>query len=235
MGIQRLPELISTARRQLDVPPIYLSPDNESIYATDPTYGDDMVGPVIKGIWTKRNIAQTETFITPTKVRGSYVNHRAMQLHFDAQGDNILQTAPAGDFELIVGIRNLSNYGTMSGLMIVDSAGSGVGFSPYNDGSCYTWNISTYNYGSTGTQLAGAAPVLNGAFWLSLKKVGTNYTGKISTDGVTWSSGVTTGNAFTVNRMGIGRLFTTGGDITIDITRFNYYPSPNYFVPITSL
>lgn len=234
MSVQRIPELLPHYRQQADVIPIYLSPDNNFIYPTHSTAGDDMVGPTIKPVWTKRNIAQAETFITPTKIRGSYTNHGAMQLHFDAQGDNILQPIPAGDFEIIVGLKNISNYGMMGGIMVVDSAGSGIGFSPYNDGNNYTWNVTTYNYASTGTSLAGS-PALNAAFWLSLKKVSSTYTGRISLDGVTWSNTVSISPGNTMDRIGVGRLFTTGADITVDITRFNVFPSPGFFVPINSL
>lgn len=230
--IQQYPNLFGVSSTQLRPPVFYMTADNPSLYPINATYGDEMDGATINAGWTKRNIAETESLQAGSSLRGTPTSSDALRLTFDAQGDGIWRPAPSGDFEIVCGIRNLSAYGLMLSLAVINSSGTGVGVSPYNDGNAYTWNISTYNYSSTGTSLGAVAPAANAPYWLALKKVGTTYTARFSANGTTFTSGTNITSAITVDRIGIGRIFTTGGSLTADITRFNTYTVSPYFVPL---
>ncbi len=106
----------------------------------------------------------------------------------------------------------------MIGIVIVDSAGNGVGISSYTDGNAYFCTIgaggTNWIYQAALQTLAGAGQPSTGGgrgitLWFRLKKTGTTYDAWLSASGRAWdfhSLGTTT-NAFTVAYMGWGILF----------------------------
>lgn len=192
----------------------------------DPTYGDEFDAGTLDGAWTTLNIAQTPGNVAAISPYSS----AGLSIEFDAQGDAIFRPAPSGDWELVCGFKAVDTIATMTGIASVDAAGTGVAFSPYDAANCYMWAITTYNYTASGPSISGS-PVVNQRYWIALKKVGTAYTGRYSVDGQNWT-GYTTSQAGsnTPDRVGILRAFT-GASSTFNIYRFNYYPSPTFYIP----
>lgn len=202
-----------------------LPPDDKTLHPIHATYGDEMDAVPLGGSWTKRNIAQAEVLVAATNWAPAGVT-----IPFDAQGDAIYRAAPTGDFELVCGFTG-DEYGGMTGLLIVDSNGTGVGYSPYFDFNVYCWAVTAWNYASSGPNNGAPSPRFGQRYWLALKKVGTAYTGRFSTDGLTWTAFTTaaTGPA-TAAYIGVGRIYTSGGtNGTFTLRRFNVYPSPTYY------
>lgn len=215
--------------------PIFLNPslpwavpDDPDLHPINATYGDEMDEVPLDAAWTKRNVAQSETLTASTLLTVS----AATAVVFDAQGDGLWRPAPADtNFELVIGMKS-DGFGGMTGLGVIDTNGTGVGFSAYNDGNAYTWSITTYGYASTGNSIASGAPGLNAWYWLALRKNGTTYTGRISKDGgLTWS-GSTGGHTWTgtPHRVGVGRFFSSAGS-NHQLRRFNVHPGPGFFTP----
>jgi len=203
-----------------------LPPDDPTLHPINATYGDEMDSVPLDAAWTKRNIGTSEVLVPAS----TYFSAGTTVL-FDAQGDAILRAAPSGDFEIVAGFKG-DEFGGMTGLCILDSIGTGAAYSPYNDGNTYMWAITTYNYAASGPN-NGARPAANMVYWLSLKKVGTNYTGRFSADGINWT-GFTSNlsSGITPAKIGVLRAFTSGGTSgTFTIYRFNVYPSPTFYVP----
>jgi hypothetical protein len=211
----------------------YPAPDTLGLHPLDAT-GDEFAGSALGAAWTQRNLAGGHVAFP--------VADPAVRLTLDAQGDGIWRPAPSGDFELVGSFRFLASkltasndatmlpHAAMVGLGIVDSSGTGVGCSWYYNGrGFFIWNLTTYNYASSGPTIAMDPP--SAAYWLSLKKSGTNYTGRYSLDGSSWSSFTSAqSSAHTVAQIGIGRFFTLGGgDVTVEVSRFNVYPSPGFY------
>lgn len=227
MGILQLPPttLEKVQGFQVPKPGIRLPPDDPFLHPLNNTYGDEFNAATLDAAWTKRNIAQAEVFVPKTTYFSA-----GLQLVFDAQGDAIYRPAPAGDFEIVCTCTG-DEFGGMTGLAIIDTLGTGVGFSPYNDGNTYSWSMLTYNYTASGFSINNG-PVAGQVYHIALKKVGTGYTGRYSVDGVNWSATSSTlTSLITVDRIGFARIFTAGGTAgTFTIHRYNVYPSP-YYIP----
>lgn len=184
-------------------------------------FGDELDSVPLDPLWTKRNVAQSETSLAATSslVRGG------TNLTFDAQGDAILRASPAGDFEVVASMNGPVTLGGMIGPCIIDSSGNGVSFSYYDTG-IHLWVIAAYNYSSTGQSFSTAWAEQH---WLRLKKSGTTYTGQYSINGTTWATtGGGIASAITPNRVGLLRAFT-GGSSTFRLNRFNTYLSPGFY------
>lgn len=126
-----------------------------------------------------------------------------------------LAGAPS-DFTVRTLIRNLSAKGGMTGILIADASGNGVGFSAYdNPDSTFMWTVTAYGYASTGPQ--GNGPVAVEAVWLELEKVGTSYRGRWTPDPageVNWSAWTSTlTSSATMTQIGVCRMYTNGGSI----------------------
>lgn len=190
--------------------------DQATLHAT---YGDDFDGASLNARWTRRNIvAGDEAY---QEGGGSYMR---VNLSGGSADKLYLQTAPAGDFSLVLSFTDFTGVGiaTMTGLVIVSTTGAGVGFSNYNDTNSYTWNLSAYAYSSTGTNINFERAPTGRKQWFKLRKSGTNYYGSISHDGANWSyETAALSNAFTVDRIGFGRILTAATSQVIAVDRFN--------------
>lgn len=138
---------------------------------------------------------------------------------FSAQKARYMQTIDGSfptNFTASMLMRNLSDVLGMTGILVVDASGNGVGFSVYS-GNTYLWNITNYGYASTGNAV-GTVPTSMEAFWLQLEKNGTSYRGRWSPDPaglVNWSSWTSAGTyTNTMTEIGACRMYTSGGTIT---------------------
>lgn len=182
--------------------------------------GDEFLTGSLDASWTSSGTTPVFKYTRP-----------GVRLPLAAQGNHIRRSVSDVDMEIVAGfqtfgdnVQNQAQFGSMTGIFIVNSSGNGVGFSPYFDNNCYTWNLVSYNYNTTGNLLSATA-IHPTRFWLALRRTGNNFQGRYSTDGSTWSSFTTNlSNSFTAATVGVGRFFTSGdaGDI-VEISRFSIY------------
>ena len=193
--------------------------DRTTLHAT---YGDDFAAGSLDAKWNRVNLVSgNETFYTDDN---GWLEVDAS----GAAGKVYWQNAPTGDYELIVSMLAYVAEGSvdsMSGPIIVDSSGNGVGVSPFGD-NLYAWNIASYafsSYGGGSIQTGNVRIYENGMqHWLSLKKVGTNYSAAYSLDGKIWSprtSALSWGG--TPTRIGWGAFYGNRNPRKLAIDRFN--------------
>ena len=192
--------------------------------AIDGTYGDDFDGASLDARWTLKGRSAGDCAFQLGG--GSW-----MDLTLDTtQAEGYLQTAPGGDFTL-TWAGSLTPTGSttvdaeMVGPVIVDTNGSGIGVHfYYNSPGLYLSSISTYSYAAMRYILGLGAYGYTSAgikMWLQINKTGTNYKGRFSYDGYTWSAWTTAySDAFTVDRVGVLRVYGTAG-MTIHSDLFN--------------
>jgi hypothetical protein len=189
--------------------PWYLS--RKTLHATK---GDDFSGTSLNARWTRRNIVTgDETWQAGES--GLYVTGLD-------DGDLYLQTAPAGDFSLEVDMSQWSTATThLCGPVIISSTGAGIGVGIRNGNGVFLVNLAAYVFSSYGNSLAGFSSLNTSRCWLRLNKSGNNYTVQYSLNGQVWSPPSTaTTNAFTVDRIGVGCVFSdTSGEALF--SRFN--------------
>lgn len=195
--------------------------DNRTLNPTNGTYGDDFEANTLDAAWTTRNLAAGDVLLPEIRT--------GVQLSLDV-GDALLRPAPAGDFEIVTHFRYLWDQTTLASPCIIDSTGAGVAFSVYNDGNAYMWNLSGYQYSTTGPSVVGTTTRYQDHF-LSLRKAGTTYTGRWATAvtgtspaTVVWSS-FTAGQTWagTVDRIGILRINPSGSKGWMEVVRFNVH------------
>lgn len=188
-------------------------------------WDDTFTGASLSSRWVLRNIVN---------VSEAAVANGRVTLTINGQGDAMYLAPGAGNIgaatDCDVYMRCSSNNvpGRMAGIILLDSAGDGIGFSPYNDGDTYLWNTTGYNYASTGPAV-GSQPVPTGDYWIHMRKRGSTITGRWANHDsskrfdlqnyTAFTSGSTTSNAF--DRVGFGALWTTGSG-TIAIEEFRY-------------
>lgn len=192
--------------------------DRTTLHAT---YGDDFAAGSLDAKWNR---------IVLTSVDETWYTDDDGWLEIDAWGAAPLgywQNAPSGDFEVI--LSSLTHVGdgsgdSMSGPFIVDSSGAGIGVSPFNE-SLYAWNLSGYAYsGYTGGSvwIGSRIQETGQRHWLSLKKVGTNYSAAYSADGKIWSPRTTVASwGGTVAKIGFGVFYGTRDPRKMAVDRFN--------------
>lgn len=186
------------------------------------TYGDRYAGTALSAKWTKRNI--TDGNIVWPKETPS------VRLRLDAAGDGIWRTAPSGDFEIVASINTADNWFGMCGIAILDSSGNGVAIAQHDVDNI--WVIGSYVYSSNGPGVAAGGNLTPG-WYFSLRKTGTDYTGRCSRDGITWGSfSAAHSSAITPALIGFGRFHAgSGAACHIELARFNLFPGPTFFVP----
>jgi hypothetical protein len=173
-------------------------------------YGDECNTVTPDAAWTLRNIPS---------LTGDGSKYTAT---LDAQGDAVLRSFSdiRGNVAIMAHIVGLTDAGSMLSVLALDGSGNGKGFSRYNDGNSYVWNVSSYIYSSTGPGISGTPTLAD--HWLRLERdVSGLWTGRYSSDGSTWSnSTATVSDTRTITQIGIGRLFTTGGALSVSMERF---------------
>jgi len=188
-------------------------------------WDDGFTGTSLASKWILRNI---------TPVTEAAVANGKVTLTINGQGDAMYLQPTAGNIgsatDCDVYMRCSANNvpGRMAGVYLLDSSGDGVGYSPYNDGNTYLWNVVGYNYSST-SNANGNQPVPTGDYWLHLRKRGSSITGRWANHDATrnylqqnygsFTSALTKTNAF--DRVGFDAGWTTGSG-TIAIEEFRY-------------
>lgn len=149
------------------------------------TYGDEFEytsAATFAGIWVP------EGSLTDYRVNGSGIifcagsNARG----FDRDpGSNL-----PNDFEVAVLLSGAGDMSNMTGIGVLDTAGTGIGAFPYGDGHSYFGNIVTYVYSSiltTCTALTGNQA--HAPHWLAIRRSsGTTWRFRWSADGTTWTT-----------------------------------------------
>lgn len=199
--------------------------DNPVKYKLDRAYGDEYEYTSFADM-TKRIAVRNVT-----EAKTSFPGGSSIEVNF-SQGDALLYPVPAGDGEWLleanVGIANTLNGG-MFGLALLNASGNGTGFSAYNDGNAYTWAVTSWIYAGTGNAVAHGLTFDNRHYWTSMKKSGTNITGRISANGTSFTS-FTAASTLSVTPvyLAVIRLFSGGGGFT-HLHRLNFYPASGYF------
>lgn len=185
------------------------------------TYGDDFTGALNTGLWTRRTVTSGEE----TANVGSSNGWMAVDLSSGAASRLYLQTAPAGDFEIIYSAMHWATAaGHMTGPVIIDSTGAGVAAFFYNSAVLFYLGVmSGYAYSSfPQTLYVEDLETSTTRVWIGLKKSGTNYSARYSLNGEVWSPyTATSSQAFTVDRIGFGRILGTPTAQRMTIDRFN--------------
>jgi hypothetical protein len=159
-----------------------------------------------------------------------------LDIVFGAQGDYMYKAVPGTtDYEISLTVHGITNdasnpsaaTGAMLALVFVDNSGNGTGCSWYNNGAdLYMWNVAGWVYASSGSSLSftGSQVATDGLGQvMKLKKVGSTITGSVSFyGGVTGWRTATRTDSTTFTRMGIARLYTSGGtNPKLRVGRFN--------------
>lgn len=185
------------------------------------TYGDDFAGSLDTGKWTRRTVTSGEE----TANVGSSNGWMAVDFSSGAASRLYLQTAPAGDFEIILSMAQwASASGHMCGPVIIDSSGAGVAAFFYNSSVLfYLGVLSAYAYASfPQTLFVEDIETSTTRMWIGLRKVGTAYSVRYSLNGEVWSPySATSTQSFTVDRIGFGRVLGTPTAHRMVVDRFN--------------
>lgn len=197
--------------------------DNPIRYRLNRAYGDEFEYANLTQFnrrWQRHTVPDTSL---------GFPGGSSIELYPSSQGSAIYRPAPSGDFEMLLEYSGEASNNDMFGLYVVDANGSGQGCSLYS-GSVYNWTVTTWNYSGSGNNTALAYPDTRHT-WIALKKSGTSYTAKGSTDGATFSSYTSANtNAIVPVYIGIGRMYTNATG-SLSLHRLNVYPGPTFFVP----
>lgn len=153
----------------------------------------------------------------------------AADVHFAGGSGRVMYKSTTGfdatNWEVAFLFSGFVDRGGMFGIGVYDTSGNGTAVSPYSDGNSYSWNITAYAYASTGTSggVNYTAHSDGTPTWFALKKAGTTYRFRASTDGTTWTTVVAsfTGPSAPA-RIGFGRHYVNGNDATLLVHRFVY-------------
>lgn len=158
-----------------------------------------------------------------------------LDIKLSAGGDRIWVPAPAGDFTAYLTLHGVNNAGAspqsalegILGIGFTDNAGTGTGFSLFQD-SGFMWGLSGFTWASSGSSLSyqRAARPPTAANWPTvyrLAKVGSTITGGVSHDGGASYVTATRTDSTTFTRIQIGRFHTSlgGTDPVLRVGRFN--------------
>ena len=186
--------------------------------APDP-YGDLCVSPSLDPRWTLNGSMAVVADGSKYAVTGVTQADRMTQAFVDT----------GQDFEMAAHIENYADHREMFGLLATDSAGNGIGLSPF-DGTMALWPLTSWGLDS-GWQSGMVTQPSLADYWTSLRRVGgtTWYARSVSGSGA-WvpltgpdvlSSGHTrSGHTFgPITRIGLGQMYPNAG-ITAEIHSF---------------
>lgn len=156
---------------------------------------------------------------------------------FPAQGDRMYKAMFAADpGECTMTIHGISNStpspsvarGGMLSLFFSDNSGNGTGFSVYDDGLAYIWQITANAYAANSGSIAAVGGAMHSATGLGmvykLNRSSNIITGSVSFNGGgSWQS-VQRSDGATFTRMGLIRLYTGGG--TNPLLRVGRFTAP---------
>lgn len=187
-------------------------------------WDDLFLGAALRSAWTLRGLTGADVSVSSDRAT----------LTIDGQGDAMYIQPGAGnigsstDCDIYMRCSGNNVPGRMAGIALLDSSGNGLGFSPYDDSKTYLWNITAYNYVSTGPT-TNDRPILPGDYWLHVRKRGSSHTGRWATHDSnktyaeqnygSFTTALTRTDAF--DRVGFDAPWTTGSG-TIAIEEFRY-------------
>lgn len=210
----------SNAKKKVQVGNLDYRPYLDSGIPLIATYGDDFNGSSLNARWTRHNIlAGAETYQAGG---GSWLQ---VALTNSAADKQYHQTAPAGDFEIVMSfMQYYANNATMMGPCVIDSSGNGVAAFFYSNANLfYVGILSAYAYSSFNNTIAIATQAYyeTAKVWIGLRKVGSNYSARFSYNGYIWSDYTANqAKTMTVDRIGFGRYLTAAAQ-TLAIDKFN--------------
>lgn len=200
--------------------------DNPVRFPLDRAYGDEFEEKMFSEIqrrWNLRNIVAADL---------SFPGGSSIEWLPSGAGSHFWKPAPSGDFEAILEYQSTSTAGNgmAPAICLLDSSGNGSGFSLYNDGNIYGWNVSAWAYGSTGGGQSYGT-LVGQHMWVAVRRTGTTLSCRWSSNGTSWSNIPTTftTNVATNNRLTIGRLYSGSNPGWQMLHRFNVYSGPSFF------
>jgi hypothetical protein len=185
----------------------------------DATYGDEFTASSLDAKWSRGGNAtsgqesfQVDSSPTKTWMRWDRTG---------GAGGYLYQTAPAGDFSLVMRLSQVAGSACMLGPCIVNSSGDGVMATMYTSpDSVLVIDIAAMAYNSNFAQGKNMSTAVHGddmPYWLRLRKSSTNYFAAVSFNGEKWQpeTSVLT-KSFTVARIGFGAAFN-GALVDVDV------------------
>jgi hypothetical protein len=153
----------------------------------------------------------------------------ALDMQFSGQMGALYVTHSNGDLDFSVGGIRSKGISTASatgmfGIAALNSSGTGIGVTVYDDGNVYFAAVTTWNYASNSDSWSqhGLRTVNSqGDWWLRLTRVSGTWTGYASQSGRAWDKTFSTrADSVTVDRLVFGLLFNTAtaysGRLTAD-------------------
>jgi hypothetical protein len=202
--------------------------DTLALHADGDEFDVDMSGWTAGGSPSASSVVTTEVYDTT-----------CIDLTFPSQGDRYYKACPSGDFTAYLTIHGVTNaasapltaLGGMLALVFTDNSGNGTGMSLYDFGpDGYMWAVASNIYGTTGNPLWGGgnwngivpAAATDWPVVYRLSKSGTTITGAVSFNGGRIWKTATRTDSTTFTRVGIHRLYTSGGtNPRLRVGRFN--------------
>jgi hypothetical protein len=156
-------------------------------------------------VWTGRGTGYGSLF-----VNGSSIAIRSTGAAYGGITKDI--TVPT-DCEVAALLSGRYADNSMWGIGLVDSSGSGVAAIVYN-GVSYPWGMTYSSIASAGSSGGRPGEVVTGApWWISLRKTGTSYLVRYSSDGSTWTSAGSGTWGNTMSKIWIGSLYNPPGGL----------------------
>lgn len=176
---------------------------------------DDFRLAALDGAWSVHS-AGGSFVLADCITQGEAWGGSSLEMQFSGQMGTIYRTHGDTDLDFTVGgIRAVLGpdgaTGPMFGIAALDSAGTGIGVTVYNDNSAYLAAITTYGY-VTNSDSVGLGMISTGirqhnGIWLRLKRVSGTWTGYASVSGRAWDKVFTTrADSVTVAQLHFGLL-----------------------------
>lgn len=179
------------------------------------TYGDHFTGASLAGKWSRIGyVAGDEQYATGGGTWLEVDTPRGAANYW-------YQTAPAGNFTIVVKMLMVKGGAVMFGPLILDNSGNGVAAIPYNaPDAMLVGSVAAGSYGSASQNDGGTIhnTVASGQpVWLRLNKTGTAYKAAASTNGLMWRKWTPTlTSAITPTRIGFGGILGTAAQVAVD-------------------
>lgn len=140
-----------------------------------------------------------------------------LRMMFTAQMGALYVSHANGDFDFRAGgIRPFGQLDgatqTLFGIAGLNSSGTGVATTIFNDNNAYVHNITAWQAGTSLASLSGYGHNLYGAseYWLRLTRVTNTWAGYVSLNGRSWISIGGGSGTITLDRLAIGMFYNTG-------------------------
>lgn len=181
-----------------------------------PTY--DFASASLDGAFSAHS-SQGSFATTNCLTQGEDWGGSSLDMQFSEQMGQIYVAHSNTDFDFEVGgirTRGLQTASAtpqvMIGIAALDSAGTGVGVTVYNDGQIYSATITTWNYATQAASWSshGLSGISSGDWWLRMKRISGTWTLYASQSGRTWDKTFATrSDSITVDKLAFGIMFNS--------------------------